>query len=349
MLGETSKQIITGNIFLVICCIFYLIWWIIAFKPEGAIKGMKSGWLLLPAIVFGLTSIAILIRSFRIPDGVTSLFQNLMVVIIGAVVYVAFLVITGFFLHRVVTTELLLIVGWVVLAVCEINILYAYEIIGRAAAWSLITVTLMAGAVSMICYMRYYALDARKGWICGMIPLILVMAVMLILTAIAAFNNKSGTNNTDVLEGLQEMRITSANLHGGVWDTDITNTRNGRNIPPELTWESVEGAAEYAVYMIDPSAGNWLHWRAYGIKENHLDEGAALPANEYIGPYPPSGTHTYIVYIFALKSSADTYPGTFDSRNSGIEDIIAGIDKSGGESGNIIGRGSLSGTYTAGE
>jgi len=209
----------------------------------------------------------------------------------------------------------------------------------------MIIATFIAGMVSMICYMRYYSLDARKGWICGMIPLILVMAVMLVLTGMALINNRANPDAADMAGGLMEMRITSENLHDGVWDTVITNTKKGRNVSPELSWDEMDGTGEYTVYMLDPSAGNWMHWRAHGITKTHLDEGADV--GEYIGPYPPSGTHTYIVYVFALKTAADSYPGSFDAGNKGIGDIIAGLDKAGGKSGNLIAQGSLSGTYTA--
>lgn len=351
MFTETSKQIIVGNIFLIICCVFYLLWWMIAFKPEGAIKGMKSGWLLLPAIVFGVMSIVFLIGAFGLPEGSVPLFRNLWVAIAGAVAYVGLIAVTSIFFHRTVTTELLLIVGWTVLTICEINTLFALTVMGRVPSWALIGITLVFGVVSMICYMKYYELDARKGWICGMIPLILAMAVMFILIVAAASGagNRS-TTETGIAEGVEsKMRITSANLHGGVWDTVITNTKNGRNVSPELTWDSVGNAGEYAIYMLDPSAGNWMHWRAHGITGTHLEEGADIAADEYVGPYPPSGTHTYTIYIFALRAAADSYPGSFDARNSGIESIISGLDVAGGKSGNIIAQGSLSGTYTAGK
>lgn len=39
-----TRKILTGNILMILCCIFYLAWWLVAFKPTGAIKGMKSGW-----------------------------------------------------------------------------------------------------------------------------------------------------------------------------------------------------------------------------------------------------------------------------------------------------------------
>ncbi len=55
---ETAfKQMLWGNGLLVVCCGFYLLWWILAFKPSGAIKGMRSGWLLVPAFVFGLAAV----------------------------------------------------------------------------------------------------------------------------------------------------------------------------------------------------------------------------------------------------------------------------------------------------
>lgn len=352
MFTEPSKQIVVGNIFLIVCCVFYLLWWIIAFKPEGAIKGMRSGWLLFPAFVFGIASIVLLVQSFHLPDASTSLFSNLWVLIAGAVIYIVLFAITSKCFHRIVTTELLLIVGWTVLAICEINTLFACRGIGRPLSWSLISMAILFGIISMICYMKYYDLDSKRGWICGMIPLILVAAMMVVLTLTAASDKKNADTDDIVLrEGVvsEEMNITSENLHGGVWDTDIANTKRGRNVSPELTWDAVTGAEEYVIYMLDPSAGNWLHWRAHGITATHLDEGAAIQQSEYVGPYPPSGTHTYTVYVFALKSRADSYPGTFDSRNSGIESIIDTLDKAGGKKGNIIKKGSLSGTYTAGK
>ena len=51
------KFFVQGNILLVVCCAFYLAWWLIAFKPEGAVKGMKSGWLLIPAAAAGILAV----------------------------------------------------------------------------------------------------------------------------------------------------------------------------------------------------------------------------------------------------------------------------------------------------
>jgi len=155
-------------------------------------------------------------------------------------------------------------------------------------------------------------------------------------------------NNTDQAEEESaEMKVTSENLHDGVWDEIITNTSAGENRSPELTWSAVDGAEEYAVYMIDPDGHNWLHWRVTGFTGTHLDEGETPANSEYVGPYPPSGTHRYIVTVYALKAAPDTVPGNFDSSNSGTDKIEEALDTSGGSKGNIITTGVLEGTYTA--
>lgn len=134
------------------------------------------------------------------------------------------------------------------------------------------------------------------------------------------------------------LTVTSTDLVDGVWNSDITSS-NGTNRTPELSWNPIEGASEYAVFMIDTTANYWMHWRATGITETHLDAGSNV--GEYIGPYPPSGTHNYVVAVFALSAPAQSLPGNFDSANgSGMEFIEEGL-------GNVIRVGEISGTYTA--
>ena len=172
----------------------------------------------------------------------------------------------------------------------------------------------------------------------------MVVAATLIIAVIFT----GCVNNTDQTEEESaKMKVTSENLHDGVWDEIITNTSAGENRSPELTWSAVDGAEEYAVYMIDPDGHNWLHWRITGFTGTHLDEGETPANSEYVGPYPPSGTHRYIVTVYALKAAPDTVPGNFDSSNAGTDKIEKALDTSGGTKGNIITTGTLEGTYTA--
>lgn len=138
----------------------------------------------------------------------------------------------------------------------------------------------------------------------------------------------------------------------GKWLTVINSTSAnppGSNLSPQLSWDEVEGAGCYAIYMIDTSASNWLHWLAKNVKENNLTLGAELENSRYKGPYPPSGTHEYEVIVYALKGAPDKYRGNFDSDNPSMNDIEKSLDTINGVSGNIIAKGSITGTVTAGE
>lgn len=167
---------------LIICCVFYLAWWMIAFKPAGAVKGMSSGWLLLPAAVAGIGAIIVLVQTFRNAAVEKSLVSGVVLLAIGVIAYVALLVITYICMHRMVTTELLLIVGWCILALSEVNVLYGLDIFAQPGTLVWFAVIIISAAVSMICYILYYGLDPLKGYVDGMIPLLIIGIVMCALT-----------------------------------------------------------------------------------------------------------------------------------------------------------------------
>jgi len=153
---------------------------------------------------------------------------------------------------------------------------------------------------------------------------------------------------SDEENNLPEIDITSSSLReDGKWLSIITNSNGNKS--PQLSWTPVENAACYAIYMIDTSAGNWLHWIVKDITETELELGAELINSQYVGPYPPSGTHTYEITVYALSASPDSYLGTFNDANTIIDIVIKAVDTSNGESGNIIAKGVISGTYTCGD
>ena len=119
------------------------------------------------------------------------------------------------------------------------------------------------------------------------------------------------------LDDLKEnatMTVTSGSLYGEVWDVRITNTDAGENLSPQLTFDEVEGAEYYYIYMVDESANYWVHWLATDVHETTLKEGANLSdykgddTFKYIGPYPPpgSGDHTYTIFVYAMKGKPDS-------------------------------------------
>ncbi len=176
-----TRQMLTGNLLLAACCVFYLAWWLIAFKPEGAIKGVKSGWLLIPALLLGVAAVVEIARGSD-ADGQRGLLSRTAIVMGGIIAYVVLLAASSIILKRQVTTELLLIVGWTVLMFLEISGLFALGQYSRAMAIAFLVITVIVAIVSLVCYLLYYYLDSVKGYIDGMIPLLLVAAMMIAVT-----------------------------------------------------------------------------------------------------------------------------------------------------------------------
>lgn len=155
-----------------------------------------------------------------------------------------------------------------------------------------------------------------------------------------------------IMKDVKTIKVTSDDLHEGKWDDSISNTAAGENASPQLSWDWVQGAGEYVIYMIDEyDTDFWLHWRAYGILDNyhaHGEEFAEEVFNEYVGPYPPEGVHEYVVYVFALKGPASSYPGNFDAESVSVDVVREGLDQAeDGGDGNILAEGSIKGTYAA--
>lgn len=114
----------------------------------------------------------------------------------------------------------------------------------------------------------------------------------------------------------------------------------GKNQSPAVSWNAIPDAKAYAVYILDSSANYWCHWKAL-VKTTSLKQGEN--PGKYIGPYPPSGTHSYRIYVFALKKSPSSLPGSFDAKNS-LNNITNGLGKS-----NILAQGYTTVKYAHGD
>ena len=162
---------------------------------------------------------------------------------------------------------------------------------------------------------------------------------------------KPDTSSTGIFDELNvgTFQVTSEDLQDGVWNSIITNTETGSNVSPQLSWETVPDAACYVIYMTDITAGNWIHWKSNNITTTSLEQGWA-PEREYIGPYPPGGTHTYDIYVVAIKEPVESAIGAFNSDNPRFKQCVLKLDATAdGKTGNIISYGHISGTYTKGE
>ena len=128
-------------------------------------------------------------------------------------------------------------------------------------------------------------------------------------------------------------------------------TCDGQDISPPLAWSGApDGTVAFLLTIRDPDAGGFLHWIAWNlpVDADGLAAGASgdLPreAGEgrtdfggsrrgYRGPCPPSGTHRYVVTLYALPMAlADADAAPTDRLERAANEIA-------------LGRATLTGTY----
>lgn len=188
------------------------------------------------------------------------------------------------------------------------------------------------------------------AFITGMLCLVVLLAIVPIMEV---SHEQLNTTSTFDWAGIDELTVTSENLQNGVWDDSIANTERGKNLSPQLSWEKAENAQAYVIYMIDPDGNNWIHLISGTLSKEEVVQGEITQVNNgtsdtgYIGPYPPAGTHSYEVYVFALKQAKTDYAGKVNAVCDGIDKIAQELDAdAAGASGNIAAYGKLTGTYT---
>jgi Raf kinase inhibitor-like YbhB/YbcL family protein len=117
---------------------------------------------------------------------------------------------------------------------------------------------------------------------------------------------------------------------------------------PDLEWTGVpEDTVELALTLLDPDAGNFVHWVAWGIDpaSTALPAGAAAPSEGendagrpgYFGPCPPEGQrHRYVFTLYALGSPLGLEEGASPS------EAVAAVREA-----DVTATAELTGTYTA--
>lgn len=136
-----------------------------------------------------------------------------------------------------------------------------------------------------------------------------------------------------------KVTCTSTTSDGKLLTKCAATYANGQNLVPGISWDAVDGAKAYAVYILDESASNWLHLKTI-TTTNSIKEGENI-SGQYVGPYPPSGTHNYTIYVLALKDAPSTLQGNFDSTNGNISSLTQNLT--------ILGQGSTTVKYANGD
>ncbi len=202
--------------------------------------------------------------------------------------------------------------------------------------------------------------NSPAGSLAGLFIMVLVaVGAFYIANAMVeyVYNSRNGRGDMTLedFKAKASMTVNSDDLNNGVWDSSITNTPEGQDLSPQLSFDKVEGASYYVIYMVDESANNWVHWYAE-VSGPDLDHGSN--AGKYIGPYPPegSGDHTYAVYVYALADKPGVkYDGEYSEFDepwfgavylwSGILNIKDSLQRP-TLYGNVIVYGYIEGTYS---
>ena len=170
-----------GQMLLILCCIFYLIWWYRGFRPNVIVSrvGGVNGILLMITAVLGLAGI--FISMTHIPAVTKPKIDSRVIVLGGIVLYIGLLLVTRLVFRRIVTTELILIVGWTVLELTVINRLSAAGYLSEGKFFAMSIVIAIAFLISMVLYVAYYRMEEMKAFYAAMVPLITESVTMAVL------------------------------------------------------------------------------------------------------------------------------------------------------------------------
>ena len=175
------RQVILGQVFLIVCCCFYLGFWYTGYKPGVNADRMNgiNGVLFAATALTGMAGILLcLIPSdmlFKVK------FPQMFVLFGGIVMYIILMLVTKYGFGRIVTTELFLIVGWTMLEVSILNKLAGTGVLDGAGLVISCLAVLIAFLVSMVLYVAYYRMEDMKAFYAAMVPLVTEAAAMAVL------------------------------------------------------------------------------------------------------------------------------------------------------------------------
>lgn len=185
-MGASVGRVLTGQLLLIGCCVLYLIWWSVSYRPGISVDrvGGLNGILLLATAVCGITGLVKTISGVGRLSISSAKLNGTLILVIGIMAYFGLLFVTRIFFHRVVTTELILIVGWTILEVYVINGLNGSGCLTDGRFFVLAAVIAAASITSIFLYVMYYRMDEMKAFYAAMVPLITEAISMGILVAL---------------------------------------------------------------------------------------------------------------------------------------------------------------------
>lgn len=191
-MNSPLQKLLTGQILLVICCVFYLIWWSISYRPGVSVNrasGLNGALLLITAVCGVSGMILSLSGSNHLPGEGSRKLSGTLILIAAAALYLVMLLLTTRVFHRIVTTELVLITGWAALEINAVNALAGASVFRMPQTMFMTIVIAAAYVISMVLYVAYYRMQADRAFYAAMIPLIteaVSMAALVIVMLVSS-------------------------------------------------------------------------------------------------------------------------------------------------------------------
>ncbi len=177
---------------MVLCCLLYALWWCMAFRPgvTGGVASGGKGLLLGLTFLFAFVAVLLDILGIRSLEG-TGYPSPLAIALAGVASYIVLLGVTSLAFHRLVTTELLLIVAWAALETAAVFAAYGSDALAGAAPTIPLALIAAATILSLIAYLFYYKAAPWTAFYLGLVPLLAYAAA----TAAIAFSMTSAASS----------------------------------------------------------------------------------------------------------------------------------------------------------
>lgn len=180
---DLIRRLMAGQILLIVCFVFYLIWWYRGFRPGTSVNRTRgfNGVLLALTAAFGISGVAITLLSDYATASEMLKISPMTILIAGIVAYIGLLMITRFGFGRIVTSELLLIVAWTMLEVWVIDVLNGIGSLSETRFTAMSAVLGTAFIVSIVLYVAYYRMEEMRAFYAAMVPLAAAEVCMITL------------------------------------------------------------------------------------------------------------------------------------------------------------------------
>lgn len=191
------QKIVQGQISLIVCCLLYIVWWVIAFHPHATRMNKIQGNipLLFVLVTAGLgldyasggiyticqDGIGSLVTSPIVASVATGIVVVLMVA--GVVAYALLAIGSVKILRRKLTSELLFMTMWTVLEIIIIEVVEITRIgMAEVSKFPSVVVIAFSTCVGLGCYLGYYKLPPWPAFYLAMVPLIVDALAMAFVT-----------------------------------------------------------------------------------------------------------------------------------------------------------------------